>query len=92
MAGASTAIAGNGESSSSSGNHLALREGNGSALKNGGIGSSSNSANGHTNGHATMTVPEDDGQAFRPLHEGSRLDRTEFIRITVQSLKELGFE
>lgn len=89
MAGASTIIAGNGESSSSA-SHMTLREGNGSALKNGGTASSSSSANGHSNGHATITLQDEQG--FRPLHEGSQLDRTEFIRITLQSLREMGFE
>lgn len=29
---------------------------------------------------------------FTPLYEGSPLDRREFLRLTLQSLRELGFE
>lgn len=75
----------NGEGSSSSnsaGLQSATREGNGHLNGNG-------SANGHSNGHSSS---QEEQQTFRPLHEGSHLDRTEFIRITLQSLKELGFE
>lgn len=77
----------NGEGSSSGsgvGLHSTIRDGNGHLNGN-------SSSNGHTNGHSTLQE-EQQQQGFRPLHEGSHLDRTEFIRITLQSLKELGFE
>ncbi|UZJ55348.1 hypothetical protein CBS101457_004668 [Exobasidium rhododendri] len=73
-----------GEGSSSNGNS----NGTGASHRN---GSNVSSANGHTNGHAIVDIPTID-EAFKPLYEGSRLDRTEYIRITLQSLKELGFE
>jgi len=62
--------------------------GDGTAFLN---GFSTSSGNGHTNGLANLDMPNDQ-DGFKPLYEGSRLDRTEFIRITLQSLKELGFE
>lgn len=47
--------------------------------------------NGYHNGLGILDTQDIDA-GFKPLYEGSRLDRTEFIRITLQSLKELGFE
>lgn len=87
---------GSGSSSNGHGNS-AVYNGEGSNLlpttkgASGNAGNSGSSANGHTNGHAHGTSQEDQLR-FRPLYEGSRLDRTEFVRITLQSLKELGYE
>lgn len=53
--------------------------------------SSKSATNGHTNGHS-LSATHEDQHIFRPLYEGSRLDRTEFVRIALQSLKELGYE
>lgn len=77
-----TAAVSNGEGSS----HSPIMKGASSSTANSG-----SSANGHTNGHAHGLAQEDQF-SFRPLYEGSRLDRTEFVRITLQSLKELGYE
>jgi hypothetical protein len=86
-------------SSNSSGSLLGLSskgEGSSSASNGSGVshsngGSGSSNTNGHSNGLATVDIPHP-GDVFKPLYEGSRLDRTEYIRITLQSLKELGFE
>lgn len=29
---------------------------------------------------------------FRPIYEGSKIDRQELVRLTMQTLKELGYE
>ena len=82
-------VVSNGEGSSS---HVNDPEGVGyapSSLPNG--SGSSSSGNGHANGNGVVGM-HDDQQSFRPLYEGSQLDRTEFVRITMQSLKELGYE
>ncbi|PWN34125.1 WD40 repeat-like protein, partial [Meira miltonrushii] len=52
------------------------------------------SANGLGNGTNGVNGIDDDfaSNTFTPLYEGSSLDRREFIRITVQSLRELGLE
>lgn len=40
-----------------------------------------------------MTPPETaDYVGFRPIYEGSRVDRRELVRLTVQSLREMGYE
>lgn len=80
-----------GEASSSSGGGNGYGTGTQSAMRDGiaHLNGNSSSSNGHTNGHSSS---QEEQQGFRPLHEGSHLDRTEFIRITLQSLKELGFE
>jgi hypothetical protein len=57
-----------------------------------GINSTSiTNGNGHTSKTPVLSLQENQ-DGFRPLFEGSRLDRTEFVRITLQSLKELGYE
>lgn len=58
-------------------------------------GSSSNGS--ALNRDATTLEDSDDGHddhasAFTPLYHGSSIDKREFIRLTIQSLKELGFE
>ena len=53
-------------------------------------------SNGNSNGSAAgalMTPPETaDYVGFRPIYEGSRVDRRELVRLTVQSLREMGYE
>ncbi|PWN25950.1 WD40 repeat-like protein [Jaminaea rosea] len=48
-----------------------------------------------TNGSTSASLPPPetaDYAGFRPLYEGSRVDRRELVRLTVQSLREMGYE
>ncbi|KDN53451.1 WD40 repeat-like protein [Tilletiaria anomala UBC 951] len=58
-------------------------------------GSMSRLANGGNLGPSAASIalglPTDDGH-FRPLHEGSTVDAREFVRLTLQSLRDLGLE
>ena len=56
--------------------------------------------NGHSNGAArteegesTMTDAMDyaQGAVFKPLWEGSQVDRREFVRLAMQTFKDLGY-
>lgn len=58
--------------------------------------------NGHTNGFGSGTVGEvkrqldveeyeEAGLSFKPLWKGSEIDRREFVRLTMQTLEEMGY-
>ncbi len=54
-------------------------------------GSASVVVSGPSTSALAMGLPADDGQ-FKPIYEGSTIDAREFVRITMQSLRDLGFE
>lgn len=51
-----------------------------------------------SNGESSLSAPAErqaetaDYVGFRPIYEGSRIDRRELVRLTLQSLRELGYE
>ncbi|PWY99523.1 WD40 repeat-like protein [Testicularia cyperi] len=51
----------------------------------------STSSNGHSI-RATRNEHHPDDGVFRPLFPGSSIDRTELVKLTLQSLRELGYE
>lgn len=42
--------------------------------------------------HGASAGNEGAGGSFMPLYEGSAIDKREFVRLTLQSLRDLGFE
>lgn len=52
------------------------------------------SSNGHRNGKPAVSALEDysDAPAFSPLFPGSSIDRRELVKLTLQSLREMGFD
>ncbi|CAO1634740.1 unnamed protein product [Parajaminaea phylloscopi] len=56
----------------------------------------------HSNGHKAVQTSASEAprrhvetanyDGFRPIYEGSRIDRRELVRLTLQSLRELGYE
>ncbi len=56
--------------------------------------SSNGSSNGHRNGKAVAFANDDyaDARAFSPLFPGSSIDRRELVKLTLQSLREMGFD
>lgn len=79
---------GNGDPSSSQAieSHRDMRSlgGNGLDTNNGSI-SSENAV-----GRAPLEDPDEAN--FKPMFDGSSIDRREFIRLTLQSLKDLGYQ
>lgn len=63
---------------------------NGSHLRNG--LTQVNGANGVDTISDTISDSQNASTSFVPLYEGSPFDRREFVRLTLQSLRELGFE
>ncbi|TKY89293.1 hypothetical protein EX895_001824 [Sporisorium graminicola] len=90
--GASTSAAAysNGETSNgkSSDNTIKSEASNGNS-------SSSSSSNGYRNGKAPASVAADeyaDASVFSPLFPGSSIDRRELVKLTLQSLREMGYD
>ncbi|CBQ73248.1 conserved hypothetical protein [Sporisorium reilianum SRZ2] len=57
--------------------------------------SSSSSSNGHRNGKAPVSAAADeyaDAPIFSPLFPGSSIDRRELVKLTLQSLREMGYD
>ncbi|CDU26433.1 uncharacterized protein SPSC_06627 [Sporisorium scitamineum] len=55
----------------------------------------SNSSNGYRNGKAPVSAPADeytDASVFSPLFPGSSIDRRELVKLTLQSLREMGYD
>lgn len=52
------------------------------------------SSNGHRNGKAIASASDDyvEATAFNPLFPGSSIDRTELVKLTLQSLREMGYD
>jgi hypothetical protein len=59
-------------------------------------------ANGHSNGHSGSSnglstskrrdvEDYDEGASFRPLWKGSEVDRREFVRLSLQMFREMGY-
>jgi len=59
---------------------------------NGVVGNGSALANGNGVGNGTTPLEDLDEGKFKPMFEGSSVDRREFIRLTLQSLKDLGYQ
>lgn len=50
-------------------------------------------SNGHSNGTGHVDAMDYDGESgFKPLWEGSDVDRREFVRIALQALEEIGYQ
>lgn len=52
------------------------------------------SSNGHDSGAApvhTDAMEYEGGIAFKPLWDGSQVDRREFVRLALQAFKEIGY-
>ncbi len=56
--------------------------------------SSNGSSNGHRNGKATSLAMDEyaDASSFKPLFPGSSIDRRELVKLTLQSLREMGYD
>ncbi|EST05149.2 WD40 repeat [Kalmanozyma brasiliensis GHG001] len=56
--------------------------------------SSNGSSNGHRNGKAAAPTVDEyaDVSAFAPLFPGSSIDRRELVKLTLQSLREMGYD
>lgn len=89
----------------SSGHYQATRFSNGASNGDGGAGGggdaggSSGSSKGSalssagSNGHGVAAQAESaDYMGFKAIYEGSKVDRKELVRLTLQTLKELGYE
>ncbi|SPO23831.1 uncharacterized protein UTRI_03641_B [Ustilago trichophora] len=56
--------------------------------------SSNGNGNGHRNGKAAASASDDyaDTSTFHPLFPGSSIDRRELVKLTLQSLREMGYD
>ncbi|SPO24373.1 uncharacterized protein UTRI_03641 [Ustilago trichophora] len=56
--------------------------------------SSNGNGNGHRNGKAALSASDDyaDASTFHPLFPGSSIDRRELVKLTLQSLREMGYD